>query len=678
MSSSHKMLSIFEAKISDLQQALTAGNLTSVDLVSKYLTRIATFDSNGPRLNSVCVLNPKVFEEAQASDDYRASGRPPRPLEGIPYLVKDSFKVEDMTVAAGSPAFVDLVSSSDSAIVESLRAAGAIVLGKTNMPAMADGGGQRGVYGRAESPYNPRYLTTAFASGSSNGSGTSIAASFASFGFAGETVSSGRAPASNNALVGYSPSRGVIPIRGQWPLYSTCDVVTPHTRSMRDLFDILNVIVRDDPKPEGDFWRTQQFVPIPLSSQVRPINYHSLANPGSLRGKLIAVPKCFVGDGDTCLEPNVFTDPVRNLFAQARRDLEALGATLVETTFPLLEKYDKKLYPGQSANVEGFTEDWMSIERCKFIAMGWDDFLRQNGSKAFPNLTVADPKVVHPIIAPMDDPRLHTEKENHVRYEDMIDAVRDRRETLYDVPGVDSAARSLEAARRKDLELWMDNNGFDCLVFPTNGDVARADVDERVDSMIHALQDGVKYSNGGRALKHLGVPAVTVPMGTMSGSGMPVGLTFCGKGWSDSSLLEYCFAYETFTERRTSPSFTPALPSDFIDLTSVVGPGNAPSLRVETIDSENADSTEFRIRKVRLTGTVKDAPSIDLLVDDQLARNLKANTESCTWEWSGEIKRPKVFERYPTMHTVPKDQFLVRILAKSRNGRSAGLLLLID
>lgn len=676
--STPKTLSIFEAQISDLQQALTAGNLTSVDLVSKYLNRIATYDSNGPRLNSVCVLNRRVFEEAQASDNYRASGRPPRPLEGIPYLVKDSFKVDEMTVAAGSPAFVDLMSSSDSAIVESLRAAGAIVLGKTNMPAMADGGGQRGVYGRAESPYNLEYLTTAFASGSSNGSGTSIAASFASFGFAGETVSSGRAPASNNALVGYSPSRGVIPIRGQWPLYPTCDVVTPHTRTMRDLFDILNVIVRGDPKPEGDFWRMQQFVPIPLSSQVRPINYHSLANPGSLRGKRIAIPKCFIGDGDTCLEPNVFTDQVRDLFNQARRDLEALGATLIETTFPLLEKYDKKLYPGQSANVEGFTEDWISIERCKFIAMGWDDFLRQNGSKLFPNLTVADPKVIHPIIAPMDDPRLHTEKENHVRYEDMIDAVRDRRETLFDVPGIGPAVRSLEAARRRDLELWMDVNGFDCLVFPTNGDVALADVDERVDSMIHALQDGVKYSNGGRALKHLGVPAVTIPMGTMSGSGMPVGLTFAGRGWSDSQLLEYCFAYETFTKRRTSPASTPALSSDLIDLISVIRPGLAPSLRVIKVERENVVDRESQIRKIYLAGIVKDAASVDLLVDDQPTRNITTHSESGRFQWSGVIKRSKVLERYPTMHAVPKDQFLVRVLAKSLNGRSAGVLLLID
>ena len=100
---------------------------------------------------------------------------------------------------------------------------------------MANGGMQRGVYGRAESPYNGDYLTAAFASGSSNGSGTATAASFAAFGLGEETWSSGRAPASNNGLVAYTPSRGVISVRGNWPLVPTMDVVVPHTRSVDDL-----------------------------------------------------------------------------------------------------------------------------------------------------------------------------------------------------------------------------------------------------------------------------------------------------------------------------------------------------------------------------------------------------------------------------------------------------------
>jgi Asp-tRNA(Asn)/Glu-tRNA(Gln) amidotransferase A subunit family amidase len=130
----------------------------------------------------------------------------------------------------------------------------------------------------------------------------------------------------------------------------------------------------------------------------------------------------------------------------------------------------------------------------------------------------------------MDNLRLHIETENHVRYEDMIDTMRTRTNILYNIDGCEVAVKSLEDARRKSLEDWMDENGFDCLVSPTNRDVDHADVDEEVESMIHALQDGVKYSNSGSALKHLEVLAITVPMGTIPESGIPVGKTFCGRG----------------------------------------------------------------------------------------------------------------------------------------------------
>lgn len=116
-----------------------------------------------------------------------------------------------LTVAAGSPAFAGLVANEDAFAIQRLRAGGAVLIGLTNMPPMANGGMQRGVYGRAESPYAADWLTAAFGSGSSNGSGTATAASFAAFGLGEETWSSGRAPAANNGLCAYTPSRGVIP-----------------------------------------------------------------------------------------------------------------------------------------------------------------------------------------------------------------------------------------------------------------------------------------------------------------------------------------------------------------------------------------------------------------------------------------------------------------------------------
>src|SRR5689334_3894995 len=143
-------------------------------------------------------MNPDARAEARASDERRARGETLGPLDGIPYTAKDSYLAKGLTAASGSHAFEHLVAQRDAFTIERLRAAGAVLIGLTNMPPMANGGMQRGVYGRAESPYNERFLTSAFYSGSSNGSGTATAASFAVFGLGEETWSSGRAPASCN------------------------------------------------------------------------------------------------------------------------------------------------------------------------------------------------------------------------------------------------------------------------------------------------------------------------------------------------------------------------------------------------------------------------------------------------------------------------------------------------
>jgi len=160
---------------------------------------------------------------------------------------------------------------------------------------MANGGMQRGVYGRAESPYNADYLTAPFASGSSNGAGTATAASFAAFGLAEETWSSGRGPASNNGLCAYTPSRGVISVRGNWPLTPTMDVVVPFARTMADLLEVLDGVVAEDPDTRGDLWRMQPWVPIPPVASVRPASYQDLAaNAAALAGKRLGVPRMYI------------------------------------------------------------------------------------------------------------------------------------------------------------------------------------------------------------------------------------------------------------------------------------------------------------------------------------------------------------------------------------------------
>ncbi|MET0295992.1 MAG: amidase family protein, partial [Microbacterium sp.] len=162
------MIDVVEASIAELRAALESGETTAVELVEAYLARIDAYDGE---LNAIVVRNPDARAEATASDRRRAAGAPLGPLDGIPYTAKDSYLVRGLTAAAGSPAFANLVAQRDAFTIERLRAAGAICLGLTNMPPMANGGMQRGVYGRAESPYNAEFLTAPFGSGSSNGSG---------------------------------------------------------------------------------------------------------------------------------------------------------------------------------------------------------------------------------------------------------------------------------------------------------------------------------------------------------------------------------------------------------------------------------------------------------------------------------------------------------------------------
>src|SRR5690349_194079 len=134
---------VVEAGIAEIRRALEAGTVTSVELVAAYLNRIAGYDRHGIQLNAVPVLNPDLFAEALASDRRRAIGRTLGPLDGIPYTAKDSYKVRGLTVASGSPAFANLVATEDAFTIAQLRAAGAVLIGLTNMPPMANGGMER-------------------------------------------------------------------------------------------------------------------------------------------------------------------------------------------------------------------------------------------------------------------------------------------------------------------------------------------------------------------------------------------------------------------------------------------------------------------------------------------------------------------------------------------------------
>ncbi|MGF6821968.1 amidase [Microbacterium sp. ZKA21] len=563
------MIDVVEATVSDLRRALETGATTSVELVQAYLARIDAYDAPDTEtaLNAVVVRNPDALAEAAASDARRVAGRTAGPLDGIPYTAKDSYLVAGLTAAAGSPAFADLVAQRDSFTIERLRAGGAICLGLTNMPPMANGGMQRGVYGRAESPYSADWLTSAFGSGSSNGSGTATAASFAAFGLGEETWSSGRAPASCNALCAYTPSRGVISVRGNWPLVPTMDVVVPHTRTMADLLEVLEVIVADDPDVRGDFWRAQPWVPIPAASDVRPESYVALA-AADLRGVRLGVPRMYIGadpDAGTgttiggSTGRRIETRPsVLALWERARSDLEAAGAEVVEVDFPAVTNYEGDRTGAPTIATRGLVSpEYLHREIVDLSAWAWDDFLRANGDPALSTLTAVGGARIFPAPSGGLPDRYDGFDDDIATYPGVVAAHPYAHFT--DIPHLDGGVRGLEETRRVDLEAWMDDLRLDAVVFPAMADIGPADMDVNPVSADAGWRNGVWVANGNLVPRHLGIPTVTIPMGTMADIGMPVGLTFAGRAYDDTALLALALAFEASGQRRTEPPRTPRL-----------------------------------------------------------------------------------------------------------------------
>ncbi|MDB6144244.1 MAG: amidase [Pseudomonas sp.] len=567
------MIEVTEVSIAQLRAALESGRTTAVELVQAYLARIDAYDSPNTTtaLNAVVVRNPDALNEAQASDARRAKGETLGPLDGIPYTAKDSYLVKGLTAASGSPAFKDLIAYRDAFTIERLRAAGAICLGKTNMPPMANGGMQRGVYGRAESPYNADYLTAPFASGSSNGAGTSTAASFAAFGLAEETWSSGRGPASNNGLCAYTPSRGVISVRGNWPLTPTMDVVVPYARTMADLLEVLDVVVADDPDNRGDLWRLQPWVPIPSVASVRPVSYPQLAaQADALAGKRFGVPRMYInadleagtadapGIGGPTGQQIITRASVIGLWEQARNALEAAGAEVIEVDFPLVSNCEGDRPGAPTVFTRGLvSKEFLHHELWDLSAWAFDDFLRANDDPTLNRLADVD----GPLIFPHDPGTLPNREDDLAAGMDEYVRMAERGITPWDkISTLPDGLRGLEETRRIDLEDWMDRQGLDAVLFPTVADVGPANADVDPASADIAWSNGVWVANGNLAIRHLGVPTVTVPMGVMPDIGMPIGLTFAGRAYDDSNLLRLASAFESMGTKRLIPPRTPPLP----------------------------------------------------------------------------------------------------------------------
>ncbi|MBM4184383.1 MAG: amidase [Gemmatimonadetes bacterium] len=235
---------VAEATIEELQEAMASGRATSVSITEAYLARIAAYDQDGPRLNALIRLNPNALAEAQALDRERAAGRVRGPLHGIPIILKDNYDTFDMPTSGATLALATLQPADDAFQVRRLRAAGAVIVGKSNLHELAYGiTSISSLGGQTLNPYDTRRNP----GGSSGGTGAAIAASFAAVGWGSDTCGSIRLPSSHNNLVGLRPTKGLSSIDGILPLSHTQDVGGPLARTVRDLAIALDATVGPDP-----------------------------------------------------------------------------------------------------------------------------------------------------------------------------------------------------------------------------------------------------------------------------------------------------------------------------------------------------------------------------------------------------------------------------------------------
>ncbi|MDP9166056.1 MAG: amidase family protein, partial [Actinomycetota bacterium] len=343
-----------------------------------------------------------------------------------------------------------------------------------------------------------------------------------------------------------------------------------HTRSMADLLEVLDVLVAEDPDGCGDFWRLQPWVPLPRVGEIRPPSYPSLASTSdALCGKRFGVPRMYVnadpdaGVGATGIGGptgrRIDTRPsVMNLFESIRRDLLTAGAEVIDVDFPVVTNYEGDRAGAPTIATRGLvSREFLRREIIDLSAWAWDDFLSANGDPALHRLADVDGSRIFPPPPGALPDRYDGFDDDIADYPAFIRA--NPIDSFLAIPSLAEGLHALEHTRRTDFEEWLDGLGLDAVIFPAVADVGPADMDANPTSADLGWRNGVWVANGNLVIRHLGIPTVTVPMGTMADIGMPVGLTVAGRAHDDVALLRYAVAVEATGARRTSPPRTPSL-----------------------------------------------------------------------------------------------------------------------
>ena len=491
-------VTVEERSAGQISADLAAGRTTSEAVTRAYLDRIAAIDAAGPSLHSVIVVNPKALEQARAIDAARKAGRKLGPLAGVPVLLKDNIETADpMATTAGSLALKDNVTGRDAPLAARLRAAGAVILGKTNLSEWANIrsshsiSGWSGVGGLVKNPYALDRNTC----GSSSGTGAAIAASLAAVGVGTETDGSITCPSSLNGLVGLKPTVGLVSRTHIVPISHSQDTAGPMARSVADAALLLTAMAGSDPAD-----------PATALADARRTDYVAALAGATLKGKRLGVLKY-------ASELQVEEDA---LFRRTVERLKAAGAEIVEIT-------DFRPAPGV-----GEAED---------LVLGTELKADLNAYLATTPASVKTRTLTDLIAFNRASPR-----ELALFGQDYFERS-DTTRGLSDPAYLKARAMSQKAMGPDGIDALLARDHLDALIAPSYGPAWRTDI------------VGGDHDNG--AVSSLaavsGYPHLTVPMGQVRG--LPVAISFIGPAWSEARLLALGSAFETLTQARRPPTY---------------------------------------------------------------------------------------------------------------------------
>ena len=495
-------LEIAELGIDELQAGLDSGRFTARGLVEQYLDRVERLDRRGPALRAVIETNPDSLAEADALDRERKAGALRGPLYGVPLLIKDNIDTADgMATTAGSLALIGARPPRDAFLVQRLRRAGAVLLGKTNLSEWANIRSPRstsGWSGRGGLTLNP-YALDRNTSGSSSGSAAAVAAGLCAAAVGTETDGSIVSPASLNGIVGLKPTVGLISRAGVIPISATQDTAGPMARTVRDAAILLGVLAGADPED-----------PATEESRGRAAaDYTKTLDPAGLSGARIGVVRRFFG----------LHRGVDALMEQALAVLKARGAVLVD--------------PAEIETWGRFDEAETTVFLYELKA-GLKAYLARQGSAA-PVHSLAE------IIA--FNERRAAEEMPYFGQETFLKA--EAKGPLTEKEYLDAWKLCRRMSRREGIDAVMEAHRLDALVAPTDGPAWVTDL---------VLGDHFLISSS-TAAAVAGYPSITVPAGAVFG--LPVGISFFGRAWSEPALLRLAYAFEQATHHRRPPRFLP-------------------------------------------------------------------------------------------------------------------------